>query len=197
MNKLPLKKPTGLIATHPIFQKYLGKTCKRNHVHGQCMGGRKVTTDAGVYTKKFARRICLALMDVLHEDASRTNAAFPVAADQEAPDPTDGVEDPQDPPPDDLLGARAITFPKDTKPSLQKTLRRLHQNLGHPSRADLERNMRLNGASKEVLVAVRQMRCQTCERLRPKTSSRPAKLQHTGNFNEDVGLDFIYVKDSN
>ena len=45
---------------------------------------------------------------------------------------------------------------------IKQGLRKAHCNLGHPSRADLERFLKLGGAKQEVIEAVSWMRCVSC-----------------------------------
>ena len=53
---------------------------------------------------------------------------------------------------------------------IKQGLRKAHCNLGHPSRADLERFLRLGGAKQEVIEAVSWMRCVSCAHsMRPAT----------------------------
>ena len=58
-------------------------------------------------------------------------------------------------------GARAISFPDSVPETIASSLRRLHQNLGHPSTADFVRHLRLAGASREVLKGARSLECQS------------------------------------
>ena len=75
-------------------------------------------------------------------------------------------------------------------------LKRLHQNLGHPSNEDLARTLRLRGAKKHVQVACRALRCATCARhVRPKPP-RPGRLGHVGDFNEMVYIDCLEIADA-
>ena len=93
-------------------------------------------------------------------------------------------------------GARAIRFPPSTPPTMAASLRRLHQNLGHPSTADFVRHLRLAGASREVLKAARALECQVCLRTRRPAVPKPAKIAPCFRFNEMVGTDLFYVHDS-
>ena len=93
-------------------------------------------------------------------------------------------------------GARAIRFPPSTPTTIATSLRRLHQNLGHPSTADFVRHLRLAGASREVLKAARALECQVCQRTKRPAAAKPAKIAPCFRFNEMVGTDLFYVHDS-
>ncbi|CAE7037715.1 GIP [Symbiodinium sp. CCMP2592] len=98
-------------------------------------------------------------------------------------------------PPD---GAKSIRFPTSVPKHIATSLRRLHQNLGHPSEADFVRHLRLAGASREVLKAARTLECQTCARTKATAIAKPAKIGSCLSFNEVVGVDLLvfYVHDT-
>ncbi|CAE7821075.1 KdelR [Symbiodinium sp. CCMP2456] len=96
----------------------------------------------------------------------------------------------------DKDGARSIRFPASVPRHIAASLRRLHQNLGHPSSSDFVRHLRLAGASREVLKAARTLECQTCARTRATAIAKPAKIGSCLQFNEVVGADLFYVHDT-
>ncbi|CAE7487299.1 RE1 [Symbiodinium sp. CCMP2592] len=98
--------------------------------------------------------------------------------------------------PDMIPGARGIRFGKDVPNRVAEALRRLHQNLGHPSVSDLVRHLRLAGANKEILKAARTLECDTCRRTKQPDIPRPATTSNVLQFNQVVGIDLIYVHDS-
>ncbi|CAE7822217.1 GIP [Symbiodinium sp. CCMP2456] len=93
-------------------------------------------------------------------------------------------------------GAQAIRFPPSVPSTVAASLRRLHQNLGHPSVADFVRHLRLAGASREVLKAARNLECQVCQRTRRPAIAKPAKVASCFRFNEMIGTDLFYIHDS-
>eukprot|EP00439_Symbiodinium_sp_Y106_P072985 s706_g13.t1 len=58
------------------------------------------------------------------------------------------------------VGGEAITFEGASKitPEVRSSLKRLHQNLGHPSNTDLARHLRLAGADPSVVEATKKIR---------------------------------------
>ncbi|CAE7227655.1 RE2, partial [Symbiodinium sp. CCMP2592] len=80
--------------------------------------------------------------------------------------------------------------------AIATSLRRLHQNLGHPSTADFVRHLRLAGASREVLKGAKGLECQVCQRSEQPAIPKPAKIAPCYRFNEMVGTDLFYVHDS-
>ncbi|CAE7214247.1 GIP [Symbiodinium natans] len=97
---------------------------------------------------------------------------------------------------DEYRGGRGISFPKGTPSHIATGLRRLHQNLGHPSAADFVRHLRLAGAGAETLKAAKGLSCTTCTRCRAPAIAKPAKLGNIMNFNQAVGVDLLYVHDT-
>ena len=93
-------------------------------------------------------------------------------------------------------GARAIRFPPSVPKIVASSLRRLHQNLGHPSTSDFVRHLRLAGAKREVLKAAKMLECQTCQRSQGPGTAKPAKVLSCLKFNEAIGADLFYCHDA-
>ncbi|CAE8725915.1 unnamed protein product [Polarella glacialis] len=145
-------------------------------------------TTSPVFEKHLGKRqIRRAVLEIY------TSRVYMMAEDEAGP-PEEADQDME--PPVGLIGAAAITF-TDSKisPAIKTGLRKLHQNLGHPSNEDLCRSLRLGGAAAEVIKAIKCLRCTTCIRMHGRGSARPAKLPAMGNFNENVGLDIIVIYD--
>ena len=97
------------------------------------------------------------------------------------------------------VGGEAITFEGASKitPEVRSSLKRLHQNLGHPSNTDLARHLRLAGADPSVVEATKKIRCQVCYRNQRGNSAKPAALPNILDFNQLVAVDAFYVYDCN
>ncbi|CAE7227793.1 RE1 [Symbiodinium sp. CCMP2456] len=95
-------------------------------------------------------------------------------------------------------GASAISFEngKEIPPEVRSSLKRLHQNLAHPSREDLCRHLRLAGSSPEILDAAKRLRCQVCDRHHRGKSAKPSSLPSLLEFNQLVAVDAFSVYDS-
>ena len=95
------------------------------------------------------------------------------------------------------IGAEAISFEKgkNLAPEVKSSLRRLHQNLGHPSNTDLARHLRLAGADPVVIDACKRLRCQVCQRNKRGSTPKPASLPTLLEFNQVVAVDAFYVYD--
>ena len=99
----------------------------------------------------------------------------------------------------ELEGAQAITFAKGApiKKEVQSSLKRLHQNLGHPLNEDMARHLRIAGAGGEVVDAAKRIQCQVCARNRRAPPARPAALPSLLDFNQVVAVDAFSAYDTN
>eukprot|EP00435_Cladocopium_sp_Y103_P022581 s1765_g5.t1 len=79
----------------------------------------------------------------------------------------------------------------------QVELRRLHNNLGHPSPEKMVRFLTEQGARSEVIAGARDMCCDTCVETqnRPKLS-QPSRIHDALDFNDVVGADGAYWTNS-
>ena len=89
-----------------------------------------------------------------------------------------------------------ITFATGVPKIVQASLRRLHQNLGHPRAEDLCRHLRLAGCEPHVIKAVKGMKCETCDATKHAQVARPTTLPRMLDFNSCVGVDIFYCHDS-
>ena len=78
-------------------------------------------------------------------------------------------------------------------PQEKRLIHKLHQNLGHPSRDDFCRALRMGRARSEVLEYVKkEYECQLCrQHVRPKPA-RPATIPRTYEPNKIVGVDVVF-----
>ena len=94
-------------------------------------------------------------------------------------------------------GAAGIHIPEGVPNHIAKALRRVHQNLGHPTNADLSRHLRLSGASDLAVKAALGIRCETCARHTGPGTRRPGKVIKPLDFNQEVCIDTMSLYDSN
>ena len=99
------------------------------------------------------------------------------------------------------LSKEGIRFlvPKGRKLSepVKQALKRIHCNLGHPSRADLERFLKLGGVSGEVVEAVGWMECLTCaHKMKPRTHRNASMPPSQVVFGDEVQLDCFKSHDA-
>ena len=181
-------KPTRLLCSDVQFAEAMHRKCPGGHTHAPVAGGD--TRAAGMYTKEFARAVTRAYERAIAGSVWSSyvvdagTVQVPYEFDDEELVPDEGVE-PQ--------GAEAISFDASVPKNIARVLRRVHQNLGHPRREDLVRHLRLAGASDVALKAAQSLECQTCRRHVRPPPRRPGKLVRPLDFNQDVGLDLMYL----
>jgi len=84
-------------------------------------------------------------------------------------------------------GPRFRALPREE----QTMLRRIHQNMCHPSPEQLSAALRTHGCRTEVYQAVFDMPCSTCEMQKKPTLARPSTLKHELDFNDKIFMDGI------
>eukprot|EP00959_Pyramimonas_sp_CCMP1952_P213755 4472644-Pyramimonas_sp.AAC.1 len=72
---------------------------------------------------------------------------------------------------------------------LKMAIRRLHENLGHASKVEMFRVLRISRASEAATKACILFHCEHCERTRRPARARPSKLPTVDEFNVVVGFD--------
>ena len=215
---LPHKKPTTLMATHPAFGDVLRRDCEGDHEHAPTAGSD--TRKTGEYTTKFCKAVVKGFQIMLRSSHEAYPVSMPpgaeefdydieedfkdlmapaVAADMELDEGADPSIAPEEEPGAGkgeegqplLEGAAGIEVPAHVGKHEAKALRRLHQNLGHPSPEDLARHLKLSGAREDMVKAAKQLRCATCARHPRPYPRRPAKTMRSMDFNQEVGVDII------
>ena len=151
-------KPTRLLCSDARMAERLGKRCSGGHPHAHVAGTD--TRKAGMYTNEFARAVAKGYERAVVGSIWTTYVA---GEDRPAPEMDDEELVPHQEV-QDQVGAEAITFASSVPKNLARTLRRFHQNLGHPRREDLVRHLRLAGATEQALKAAQSVECQTCRR---------------------------------
>ena len=205
-----LKKPTALLVSRTEYSNMLSRLCDGQHPHTPTAGQN--TKPAGVYTVEFCKAVVRA-----YEQTRRHNIWDSYVARQQREawhsyvagdmvgeggdhqgDHHHGGERHPEPlqlPPGLRHGAEGITFAAGVPKRLANILKRVHQNMGHPSNADLARHLQLAGASTEAVKAVKDLHCETCKRSKQAGTRRPAKLTKPLDFNQEVALDTLHLYD--
>ncbi len=168
-----LRKPVGL---SNAFAESVEARCDGSHQHVVIEG--KQTYHSSVYPSCFARAVVKAY------DAGEARRVW-VTSDLVAPSsvPTEDKE----------LGAEAISFRGKVNPAIAATLRRVHQNLGHPPTRELVRHLRIGGAPACVVNAAEQLVCRTCQRWLRAKSYKVSQPVIALDFNEAVAADVLWL----
>ena len=180
------KKPTRLMVSDDSMAAVLKKNCRGDHEHTPTAG--RNTKAAGIYTKEFCEAVIRAYRrrdGLWGAEGDKTWEAFAASASSK---PLEVREE-------EVGGASGVYLPDHIPKHITKALRRIHQNLGHPSNKDLARHLKLSGATEEAMKAAEQIHCETCSRLKGPGTRRPAKVVRALDFNEEVCLDTLVLYD--
>ena len=201
---LSLQKAWGWFSTMQPVREVLESKCSHpKGTHGLIEGG--ITAMTAVYPSLLCERFAKALMQTSFNvySALRTHSA--ILAGNEG-DTMDDDPESDEAKVDRLLGPSVGDV--EPEPSIApdepddeveeqtsrhlSLLRKVHQNLGHPSNSVLERMLRDAGAPQEVLQQCRTFECQACLNKGGKAPSRPAVPPPTTNKWECVSVDTFW-----
>ena len=175
-----IRKPTRLLVSHENM-KSLSRLCPgkfdaRHVTHCPIAGSRpgigQISKHAGKYPPAFVKAVLNTVTElpssemlVVHDDTS--------------------VEC--------LVAARAEELQGEDDEKIKSSLKRLHNNLGHPPAEHLTRILRHGGASTRALQLARSFTCEQCEaQARPRIPP-PAQTERVTTFNALVGIDVKYL----
>lgn len=91
-----------------------------------------------------------------------------------------------------MPGSPCIGRPQSPN-GLQVSLRRLHNNLGHPTNQQLIRVLKHGGASEAALIAARAFSCDQCQAQKQPKIALPSQVNRVTEFNALVGVDVKYL----
>ena len=178
-NQLPVLKPTGLAVSHEDMHACV-LTCAGHQVHHKIAGhtreGSSRSALAAIYTKHFVEiwlscirpqsRLCM-FAELQDQWTGRVSESLGhqevLAAAAELQDPT----------------------------KVRNTLKKLHNNLGHPSTCTLQRILKNAGATEQAVKEAEQVEnnCDVCLQRKRPTPSLPANPEKAVDFNQRVGWD--------
>ena len=98
------------------------------------------------------------------------------------------------------IGNSGVTFEVPAGRKLEQPLRnalaKVHSNLGHPSRQDLQRFLRSAGASQELIEACGWLKCSACASTARARTHRTVRIPpHDIQFNDQIMVDCFYLRD--
>ena len=169
---LPILKPTGIAVSHEDM-KELALTCPGHPVHkpveGRCLDGENLSVKTSRYTPEFCNRW---LSCVLPEH-QLCHFACLEETPTESPQLNDDLsEEPADVSPADITSLTealaAASEPPLADDKVVCELRKLHNNLGHPTNWELIRVLRNAGGSEQAIKLAAELKCDVCfHRQRP------------------------------
>ena len=174
---MPLRKGISLLTNNATFAADLALKCLGTHEEHRPIQGKDTAWSAS-YPAPFGTAVVKAVDKAWGKNHIQISENFPVDLYGEEPR---------------LLGAEAISFKGKVNPVMASTLKRIHQNLGHPPNKVLVKHLRIGGASPAIIRAAEQMVCRTCERsskVKPARVSQPCVAL---DFNEAIAADVIWL----
>ena len=182
------RKPTSLLVSGPNYGKWLGRTCKGGHEHTPTAG--QDTKAAGVYSQAFCRAVVKAFAD---KSGNGVWDSYPAHVKTPKPRAVPATElHPGEVHGEDLDDIEVdIGVPRHQA----LALKRLDQNVGHPSNVDLARHLKLAGAGQGIITGAHRLRCATCQRSKRPGTRRPARLLRQLDFNQEVVADTMHLYD--
>ena len=188
-----LRKPIKLLATNPIYEEKLKIRCCDEHEHKTIQG--KETGHSAEYPIGFAKAVEAASRIAAQRKTQQVFAVETGDAVAEMDGEVAEEESELIPALEDFTpsGAADITFKGTIGGAVAGALKRLHQNLGHPSQRELVRHLRLSGAPAEMVEGAGKLVCKTCASCAQPKAHRVAKPAALLDFNEAVALDIIFL----
>ena len=189
----PLRKGWRIQSQFPAMSRVLSRRCggKRLHVHGRCQG--KDATLSGFYPAKFCRALLTGYLSAPQNEWAPADIA---AAEDDDEDMS--LEDEQESATMQLKSSREnSSYVNSAVRPLISSIRKLHNNLGHPSPQRLARAVRLSGGSETAVAAALAYRCPICAKLKPPVPANPASIAHVDLQAFDrVGIDLFTLADA-
>ena len=86
----------------------------------------------------------------------------------------------------EILAAETL---QEDRTDLERSVRRCHVNLGHPSKERFIHMLRSAGASARALESAKQLRCSVCSVHKPSPSHAVSKHKRAEGFNQQINMD--------
>ena len=179
-SQLPILKPTGVAVSHedmkPLALQCPGHRCHKT-VEGRCADGENLSSKTARYTPKFCKHWLSCIRPGLHlchfadlEDQADCKSEIPV-------------------------NSEVLVAEEQTDDEVRVTLKRLHNNLGHPSDRDLSRVVKNAGGTAQAirLASSFSQSCEVCKNRQRPTPCLPASVNHSTEFGQRVGFDVKQV----
>ena len=200
-SKLPIRKGTGILCSNPDVVKAV-RTCPGCPKH-QVLEGSSRTREAAKYTPEFVRVFWKHVGPKGHEVLSIDGEALDfqalscecLAGEAHRANPVPAEALPEEVPENPREPAAPDENPEESARirMVDAALKKLHNNLGHPTARELIRILRHSKASEEAVSRVSHLRCPVCSNQQQPGAALPANASITREFNEQIGIDVKYL----
>lgn len=175
---LPIRKPTGIAVSHADMV-HLAAQCpghpKHQLVEGKCLDGELRSAKTARYTTEFCER-WLSCVDHLSPSSSV------LYSEETSENPCESLSKKAS----EVLAAEPESI---TDEQIKSSLRKVHNNLGHPTNRNLMRVLRNAGASDRALQLASEFSCSVCDNRQHPGPCLPASSHQIIDFNHRIGID--------
>lgn len=189
----PIKKSTGLMLSfRPEDRGHALKTCSGCHSHRPVEGKLKDGRNGSEYVAEYTETFVKTISDLVIKQPQKHEVHWIDLTACETIECLAGESDePMEAPPAEA--DKSVSTAESDDAAIDKALRRLHVNLGHPSNKDLVRILQHSHASSRAIAMAKELTCTVCGNHKQPASSLPAKVSRTWDFNDRIGLDVKYL----
>ena len=208
------KKPTGFMTNSKHIAQRVSKRCDGGHSHQSLISGR--AKDAEAYPRDLCKEIVKGLKESVstlvflaedekiwaEEDDAEDQQDVKDALDQEVENAGARLPGRMIPRPERMEEEeeseqegeeKAEGMKRGVSEGDKRKIQRLHVNLGHPSRDDFVRALRMARAREEVWRYVKnEFKCDVCMAHQRPKSNRPATIPRHYTPGRTVGVDVVY-----
>ena len=215
--QVPIKKPTALCLTQRGLADDLSRTCTKDHDHlpieGSSPGVGNRAKASATYQPHMCRELARSIHHYTylhrHDHNKQADTAYNTTAQdepqsqqqpQQAPQQPqqapqqDEADIPPPPAPHSPTGILQHRLQPTTNLMAQRTIQRLHRNLGHPTSQQLQKLLSERNANDRLLEACLNHRCQHCEQRRSPPQVPKSGIYKGTFFNDRVQADTLWMK---
>ena len=213
---MPIRKPTALCLTSSRLADELSWKCPGGHQHlpieGSSPGIGNRAKASATYQPVMCKHLATAIDNYLNtknsesiyttnnEPHSLQQPSSTVETDEPPPQPDPNSHLPDLPQPSaepqEHPTFRGILnrLTPSTNLEAQRTIQRLHRNLGHPTTAQLQKLLVERNANQRLLDALQAFRCEHCSQRSPPSQVPKSSIYKGTFFNDRVQADTLWLK---
>ena len=178
-----VKKPWKVLTSHQPLQKFLNLRCPQDHDHLQ---GREFNKTTSRRTGLYTRALCKAAVKGFLRNISDVNYTLVTLKN-------DSEGESIEKEPQNILAS----LEPEQRITLQRSVAKMHTNLGHPGNRALARAIRLAGGSKYAIAAALVHHCPTCLKLATPPSTAASSLRNRWKeFGDCLAIDTFELADA-
>ena len=213
-----IRKSTTLRTSDPRLAEALGRICHDAHQHLPIEGSSpKIglrSTAAGAYHPAMCAAWANIIHDFMQNHYNHQEQGFQLD-DGDDDDPTDNTDNHEAEQPQHDQQLQAVPqhdqhiqpaqqpmpntgiltrLQEQGKQAAERTVQRLHRNLGHPTNKELVKLLTQRRASNSILQAAHDHKCDLCAMQQPPPQVTKSSMRHSGTvFNERILADTLWI----